>query len=69
MQVTNANSVQSVQYQQQGNINCKGTETFSNEPKLEKLLRELKPMPDLYYKKCRMPVMANLLRFGCFFAG
>ena len=40
-----------VQYLHQGNINCKGTVTFANEPKLEKLLRELKPMPDLYYKK------------------
>ena len=58
----------------QGIINCKGTETFAKEPNLAKLLRELKQTPVSYNEKrstgfCRMPVMANLMRFECFSAG
>ena len=35
----------------QGIINCKGTKTFAKEPKLAKLLRELKPTLVSYNKK------------------
>ena len=58
----------------QGIINCEGTETFAKKPKLAKLLPELKPTPVSYNKKVHwflshVPVMANLLHFGCFSAG
>ena len=50
-------------YSNQGIINCAGTETFAKEPKLAKLLRELKPTPVLHNKKvhcfCRLSVIEN----------
>ena len=44
----------------QGIINCKGTETFAKEPKLAKLLRELKPILVSYNKKCPLVFVACL---------
>ena len=58
----------------QGIIDLTGTKTFAKEPKLAKLLRELKPASVLCNEKgdrwfSHMFVMANLLCFGCFVAG
>ena len=39
------------QNQEQGIINCKRPKTFSKEPKLARLLRELKPTLVSYNKK------------------
>ena len=44
----------------QGIINCKGTETFAKEPKLTKLLRELKPTPVSYNKKSSLVFVVRL---------
>ena len=45
---------------QQGVINCEGTETFAKEPKLAKLLRELKPTLVPYNKKSPLVFLACL---------
>ena len=55
-------------------IDPTGAEIFAKDPKLAKLLRELKLMPISYNKKkftgfCRVSLMANLLCIGCFAAG
>ena len=46
---------------QQGVINCEGTETFAKEPKLAKLLRELKPTLVPYNKKSPLVFVACVL--------
>ena len=44
----------------QGIIDYTGMETFAKEPKLAKLLRELKSMPVRWYKKCLLVFLVCL---------